>query len=148
MNDKQKEISKLQDNLALIRKVAGWSSSELAEKLDISRQSLSKIENKTVKMSQTTYIAIRTLLDYEIEQNPNNEVLIAVVKMCLEEKELTDEDRDKVETFLTGAKKTGLDNTVVIAGIAALAGLAVGTLIGAKMVPSTTWLATILKKKK
>lgn len=147
MSEKSAEIAKLQDNLPVIRRAGGWNANEFAKKIGISRQSLSKLENHDTTMSTTTYIAIRTLLEYEMSIQPENDILRAVVSMCLDNKKLTDEDRDKITAYLTGAKQHGLDNTAIIAGIAGLVGLTAGVLIGAGIVPATKWLSDFLSKK-
>ncbi len=147
------DIIKLQKYLPIIRNAGGWSSDEFAKKLGISRQALSKLENSpTYNMSQTNYMAIRTLLDYEINNNPDNELLQAVVNICLDDEELkvpkdriTDDDRRSVNAFITGAKKTGLDNKVVLAGIAAMLGVGAGILVAPA---ATAWIVKLLDKNK
>lgn len=148
--EKNKDIENLQRYLPLIRKAGGWTSDKFAKKLGISRQALSKLENAdTCNMSQTTYMAIRSLLDYEMNTNPDNVLLRAVVNMCLEDESLskqkiTDEERKNVDAYITGAQKNGLDNKAIIGGVAMLLGVAVGVLVA----PSTTeWMEKLFHKE-
>ena len=67
------EPIRLQQHLSLFRTCAGWTSKDLADRLDVSRQSVSAWENynadgnkKGVKMTVIQYYAIRKLLDDEI----------------------------------------------------------------------------------
>ena len=48
MNEK---VKRLQKYLSVIRTSAGWSASELGEKLDVSRQMISNLENGHNKMT-------------------------------------------------------------------------------------------------
>jgi len=67
------EAIRLQRHLPLFRACAGWTAKDLADKLEVSRQSISAWENysadgnkKGVKMTAIQYYAIRKLLDDEI----------------------------------------------------------------------------------
>jgi len=140
-SDKDKE--KLQDNLSLLRKLAGWTSAELGEYLGITKQTVSNLENKHNNMTKAQYIAIRTLLDYEIKTNPDNTALAQVVAILLDADDLTEEEQEKVDTavtYVTGAKAKGMDDAAISTGLAALiAALGIGALClpGTGMIPIT-----------
>ena len=51
------------DKLIALRKKAGWSQEELAERLNVSRQSVSKWESGRADPSTTNLIALAKLLD-------------------------------------------------------------------------------------
>ena len=72
MNVVDKEIEKLQTNLQAIRKVAGWTTEELGEQIGVTKQTISNLENRKTKMTKTQYIALRTVIDYEIATNTYN----------------------------------------------------------------------------
>lgn len=62
------EPIRLQRHLPLFRTCAGWTAKDLADKLEVSRQSVSAWENydgntKGVKLSKAYYLAIRQLLE-------------------------------------------------------------------------------------
>ncbi|MBR6253013.1 MAG: helix-turn-helix transcriptional regulator [Clostridia bacterium] len=56
------EIQRFQKNIVLIRKLAGWTAEEFANKVGITRQTMSNIENNKSKLSKTQYIAMRFVL--------------------------------------------------------------------------------------
>lgn len=75
------EPVRLQRHLPLFRTCAGWTAKDLAEKLEVSRQSISAWENyderaprKGVKMTAVQYYAIRKLLDDEIAKDISDDV--------------------------------------------------------------------------
>lgn len=64
------EIDRLQENLKLIRRTAGWTIEELANKIGVTKQTIINFENGKTKITKTTYIAIRAVLNTEMEDNP------------------------------------------------------------------------------
>ena len=101
MSDKIKEreiqIKKLQQNLSSIRKISGWTAEVLGEKIGVTKQTISNLENQKTPMNFTQYIAIRSIIDYEIENNKENEVLPKVVMLLLDsDDELEEDDYSKV----------------------------------------------------
>lgn len=70
-----KKAELLQQHLSIFRTCAGWTAQELADMLEVSRQTISAWENyneqnnKGVKLSAGYYLAIRKLLDDEIEKD-------------------------------------------------------------------------------
>lgn len=153
-NYTEHEISKLQDNLLLIRKAGGWSAEEFGEFIGVTKQTISNLENKKTALSKTQYIAIRAVLDYEMAERPEDEVLISTVNLCLNSDELSDADKKKAQAFIEGATKAGLDSTAIRGGLAALVGAAVAEALVIPVVAPVlfgaagAWLAAIIKKKK
>ena len=49
--------------------------------IGVTKQTISNLENKKTEMIKTQYIAIRVVLDYEMEENPNREILKSAVKL-------------------------------------------------------------------
>ena len=72
LEQRQKQINRLQKNLSSIRKIAGWTAEVLGNKIGVTKQTISNLENKKTPMNFTQYIAIRSGLDAEIEQNKEN----------------------------------------------------------------------------
>lgn len=56
------EIKRFQEHIVLIRQLAGWTAEEFANKIGITRQTMSNIENNKSKLSKTQYIAMRFVL--------------------------------------------------------------------------------------
>lgn len=74
------EALRLQRHLPLFRACAGWTAKDLADQLDVSRQSVSAWENydggkekKGVKLSKAYYLAIRQLLETAVIVDVNDE---------------------------------------------------------------------------
>ena len=101
-------------------------------------------------MTKTQYIAIREVLDYEMEENPNREILKSAVNLALHSDEVSEENQKKIQAFVSGAQKTGLDSAAVIAGIGAIIGVVAAEAIAspALVAASGAWLAKLLKNKR
>lgn len=118
-----KDKNKLQKNLAVIRKIAGWTSEDLGELIGVTKQTISNLENERSIMTKTQYIAIRAMIDYEISSNPDNVALAQVVNILLDSNDLSEEEQGKVETtiaYVAGAKDRGMSSAAIAAGMTAL----------------------------
>lgn len=73
------EVTRLQKYLPLFRSCAGWTAKDLADQLEVSRQSISAWENyndsdkKGVKLSRGYYLAIRHLLEIAVAEDVSDE---------------------------------------------------------------------------
>lgn len=116
-NDKEHQIELLQTNLQTIRKIAGWTIEDFGDRLGVSKQTISNLENAKTQMSLIQYIAIRSIFDYEIEEHPENEVLAKTIHLLLDEEEnLSEEDYEKVKQAIdtvAAAKSGGADETML-----------------------------------
>lgn len=81
---KNKQVHLLQQNLNSIRKIAGWTTEQLGEKLGVTKQTISNLENFKVPMTVIQYIAIRSVLDLEIERNKENTILPKVIDILVD----------------------------------------------------------------
>lgn len=133
--DRAKKIEVLQDNLSSIRKIAGWTTEEFGEKIGVTKQTISNLENGNSKMNFTQYIAIRSVLDCEIEENKNNEnneVLASVVDIVFNHCEnLKEDDYKGVSEGIStvAAAATGGVAGVALAGIFKSFVLGLGVLV-------------------
>ena len=84
ISEREKNIRRLQQNLSVIRKVTGWTIEQMGNKIGVTKQTISNLENGRTPMNFTQYIAIRAILDCEIETNTTNEVLVRVVSILLD----------------------------------------------------------------
>ena len=164
---KQKQIQLLQQNLCSIRKIAGWTAEQLGEKIGVTKQTISNLENSKTPMNLTQYIAIRSILDYEIESNPENTVLPQVINILVDkglelEEENYFEIKETVDTVAASASggttgaplaKIFISLLTTSKGISALAtlGIMLGQSKTMSKITSTTaagtanWLKKILK---
>lgn len=151
----EKVIASLQDNLSMIRKIAGWTTDELGKRIGVTKQTISNLENKKTKMTLTQYIAIRTVLDYEIQSNPENTTLAQVVDILLNhEGEYSKEEQKKLKKtieVIAAAAVGGASYTSLASMSTALltaTGITLGGPIvaGAVLVGSTLWMPKVIKK--
>ena len=144
------DITKLQNNLLLIRNAGGWTAEVFGDMIGVTKQTISNLENKKTEMTKTQYIAIRAVLDYEMEENPNREILKSAVNLALHSDEVSEEDQKKIQAFVSGAQKTGLDSAAVIAGIGAIIGVVAAEAIASPALVATSgaWLAKLLKNNR
>ena len=91
------DITKLQNNLLLIRNAGGWTAEVFGDMIGVTKQTISNLENKKTEMTKTQYIAIRAVLDYEMEENPNREILKSAVNLALHSDEVSEEDQKKIK---------------------------------------------------
>ena len=121
-NEKTRQI--LQDNLKSIREILNWTSADLGDLIGVTKQTISNLETKNSKLTKLHYIAIRTVVDFEIEKLKS-----------------TDSDRAKrAEMLLEVLSKAEAENLdfdeisqasklIVSSKSAAIAGKIIGTLI-------------------
>lgn len=145
------QIKKLQQNLSSIRKIAGWTAETLGEKIGVTKQTISNLENQKTPMNFTQYIAIRSVLDYEIENNKENGVLHKVLMLLLENNdELDEDDYSKVREVVGTVAATAVGGTPV-AKLDEVFEILINSLpfvvpiIGAIIGSSTSWLKKLLK---
>ena len=65
------KVRRLQENLYIIKIVAGYSSAEFASEIGVTRQCIHLWENGKTSMSGLHYLAIWKLIDIVIEEDTN-----------------------------------------------------------------------------
>ena len=105
---KQKKIQLLQQNIRSIRQIAGWTAERLGKEIGVTKQTISDLENSKRPMTLTQYLAIRSILNDEIESNNGNTVLPQVIEILVDkgaeiEEEKYFEIKDTVETVAASA---------------------------------------------
>ena len=96
------EIERLQDNLLLIRRAAGWTAEEFGERIGVTRQTINNLEAKRNKLNKTQYIAMRAVLDAEMVVSPEDtEILKCLLEVFIDNPEKYD-SRDR-EALLSKA---------------------------------------------
>ena len=125
-NYSQEEIQNLQDSLYVIRKAGGWTAEQFGDLLDITKQSVRNLETHVSKMSLTQYIAIRSVLDYQIEHHPENELLKKTVQLTLCSGDLSPEDKEKAKAaanYMVNLSDTGKDKSFIYSSLVAILGV-------------------------
>ena len=140
LEQRQKQINRLQKNLSSIRKIAGWTAEVLGNKIGVTKQTISNLENSKTPMNFTQYIAIRSVLDAEIEQNKENKVLPQVIAILLDSGDELDNDeyeeiQKSVET-VSAVASGGIKGAALLSALTALSPLVIGLLSSVKI---TDW---------
>ena len=73
------EIIRMQNNLLLIRRTVGWTAEEFGEKIGVTRQTINNIESGRNKLTKTQYIAMRSVLDAEMAQAPEDTEMLKIL---------------------------------------------------------------------
>ena len=73
------EIIRMQNNLLLIRRTVGWTAEDFGDKIGVTRQTINNIESGRNKLTKTQYIAMRSVLDAEIIQSPNETEMLKIL---------------------------------------------------------------------
>ncbi len=73
------EIIRMQENLLLLRRTVGWTAEEFGEKIGVTRQTINNIESGRNKLTKTQYIAMRSVLDAEMVQAPEDTEMLKVL---------------------------------------------------------------------
>ncbi len=77
-------ISQFQENLGALRKVAGWTTQQLANELGVARQTISNLETARSPMTKLQYLALRTVFSAEIAECGNRE-LAKIIKTLVDD---------------------------------------------------------------
>ncbi|MEF9922360.1 MAG: helix-turn-helix transcriptional regulator [Anaerovoracaceae bacterium] len=157
------EIERLQDNLLLIRRAAGWTAEELGERIGVTRQTINNLEAKRNKLNKTQYIAMRAVLDVEMVASPDDtEMLRCLLDVFIDNPDKYNaKDRESLlvkANMLTPSILAGTTTRKVVSkeliGVAGamgmVAAMAAVPVVGAGALVSGTsaWLIKILKEKK
>lgn len=120
----QEQVSRFQDSLSTLRKVAGWSAEELGELLDVTRQTIVNLETGQTKMTKIQYMAIRLAFEAEAQDN-SHKTLSNLITILVDSDDLDREHRDTLkQTVDTAASGVGRRAGASAAGKAAVAAVA------------------------
>ena len=146
MNNNPPQIQYLQENLQSIRKIAKWTAEDLGKKIGVTKQTISNLENNRTRMNLTQYIAIRTVLEYEVKKNKENVLLPQVLNVIFD-----DENSQFSREAHENAK---IKDKISMIGAAVAAGIAITSIVSMISPLSSTsstlpkvpnWLKNILK---
>ncbi|MBQ4090583.1 MAG: helix-turn-helix transcriptional regulator [Clostridia bacterium] len=151
LNEK-KEIARFQRNLETLRRIAGWSTDDLAEKIGVTKQTVRNLElavkaggNGKPAMSKLQYIGIRSAFQVESETNDLLAKAMPILLNPNESDEEAAETSEKVQT-ITAAKAGGASTAAVTKLLLALFPLGI---VGVAAAPAVaTWLKELFKEKK
>ena len=85
---RMKEVIRMQKHLLLIRRTVGWTAKEFGEKIGVTRQTINNIEGGRYDLTKTQYIAMRSVLDAEMAQSPEDtEMLRTLLEILVDHPE-------------------------------------------------------------
>lgn len=140
-NVNAKMLMKMQTNLLVIRKIMNWKQQDLADKLDVTRQTIIRIESerKRIIIKKTQYIAIRLLIEKEIskivddEERANKSKMVSAILGDYDD--MDDEIKKNVEI-------------VALAGGALASGMTMASIMGgAAVISAAMFTLAVLKKE-
>lgn len=155
-----KEIERLQKYLLLVRRTVGWTAEEFGERIGVTRQTINNLEAGRNKLNKTQYIAMRSVLDAEINQYPEEtEMLKLILDVFIDHPEKYDK-KEKEELLAkanmimpsilagsTSRKDVSKEMMMMAAGIGVAVAAAVPILT--PVAASSAWLLkTMIDKKK
>lgn len=154
MEVSREKIYRLQQSLPIIRNLAGWTAEELGNYIGVTRQTITNIEkSKDLSMTKTQYIAIRAVLEYEIEQS-KNKTLADAISILVDEDDLSDLQKKQVKQTvdnISATKSRRVSDKLVLESMSALIAAigAISTLTFAQTFKKDSsvpkWLSDILK---
>ncbi len=135
------EIGRMQAHLLLIRRTVGWTAEEFGERIGVTRQTINNLENGRNRLTKTQYIAMRSVLDAEMAQSPEDTGMLKILLDALvdEPEKYTAEERQRIveqaelmaPSILAGTTSREKVSGEWLKAVGALAGLSAGALLGA-----------------
>lgn len=119
-NEKTRQI--LQDNLKSIREILNWTSADLGDLIGVTKQTISNLETKNSKLTKLHYIAIRTVVDFEIEKLKSTdsdrakraEMLLEVLSKA-ETENLDFDEISQASKLIVSSKSAAIAATIIAA---------------------------------
>lgn len=108
------EIIRMQENLLLIRRTVGWTAEEFGDRIGVTRQTINNIEFGRNKLSKTQYIAMRSILDAEMAQSPEDTAMLRLLLDVLVDHPEKYGDAERADIFA----KANLMAPAILAGSA------------------------------
>jgi DNA-binding XRE family transcriptional regulator len=76
---RERQIAFFQENLRKLRSVVGWSGSDLAEVIGVTRQTINNLENNKTQMTSVQYLALCAVVERVKRLSPELRKIIAAV---------------------------------------------------------------------
>lgn len=111
---KMNEMQRLQENFSLIRRAVGWTAQEFADKIGVSKMTISNIETGRYPLTKLQYIGIRSVLDAEIYSHKEETEMLATLLDMLVDHPENYESEEKDELI----QKAQLISPSILAGTA------------------------------
>lgn len=157
------EITRMQENLLLIRRTVGWTAEEFGDRIGVTRQTINNIEFGRNRLTKTQYIAMRSVLDAEMVQSPNDTEMLRLLLDALvdhpgrydetERSEILSKANLMAPAILAGTASREMVSKEWIRSVGAIAGISaalsaipiVGAIAGSAV---STWMLKAIETKK
>lgn len=96
------KITRLQESLSALRKVAGWSAEDLGKQLDVTRQTIVNLETGQTKMTKVQYMALRLAFATEM-QTQKNETLLELMTTLVDRDDISEDERIQLRQTVDNA---------------------------------------------
>ena len=110
----QLRINLLQDFFPMIRKLFGWSATVFGNKIGVTKQTISNLENKKTVMTKTQYIAFRSVMEHEIRNKNESTYLLEIAAAILDLDSLSDIKYERISeamAFVSSAADNHLEES-------------------------------------
>jgi DNA-binding XRE family transcriptional regulator len=154
MESKNNPIERFQNHLLLIRRTVGWTAEEFGDKVGLSRQSINNLESHKVPLNKTVYIAMRSVLDYEIQTNREDTKMLAnILEIFVDNPDkYTEQDKkdllEKANLLSPAILAKAAPRAVVSKEWMASAAVIMGTAVAIGAVGLYAWLSKSIPGKK
>ena len=139
----KEEIELFRRHLTTFRKLAGWTATDLGEKVGLTRQTIIHLETSPNSMSTIQYIAFRSLFEQraELQAKKQNPILKDSMAYLLSDQK-KDPNRENQVNVIAAAKAGGATTNQILSVINALLPAAI---VAAEFFTAFSFLNTILK---
>ena len=154
------EVKRLQKVLLLVRRAVGWTAEEFGERIGVTRQTINNLESGRNNLTKTQYIAMRSVLDAEIANFPDEtEMLRFILDAFVDHPDqYSKENREEIlskanllaPAILAGAssrKDVSKEWMAATTGIGVITGAMVAGLIGIGLGTTSEWLSKLMSDK-
>ena len=95
------EIKRLDEILLLVRGAVGWTAQEFGDRIGVTRQTINNLEThrRNCHLTKIQYIAIRSVLDEEMEKHPKDTEMLRVILDAFVDRPEKYKDEDRMEMY-------------------------------------------------
>lgn len=112
---KNDAINTMQKYLSVLRKLNKWTTENLGNRIGVTKQTISNLENAKVTMTKTQYIALRCVFENEVRKATTCRTLKRLFFLFFySDIEITDEEHNQlllVSESIAAASINGISNT-------------------------------------
>lgn len=149
------EIRRMQEHLLLIRRTVGWTAEVFGDRIGVTRQTINNLEAGRNRLNKTQYIAMRSVLDMEMIQYPEETKMLRLILDVFVDHpdKYSEKEREEILTkanmiapsILTGTVPREKVSTELVSMAAKILGMTAITLVASI---ASEWLVDLLSDDK